>query len=422
MLLRGLEHQDQSLKLAAMEIYRRSLRGIRETIDPIIQGRPEKPRDVVAIYLSCHAAAMFELIQNADLSATMRHLRGVSQLICHLGDRSTEEGQSMAWLLLQDYRFAEMGVCLKYRYSSYSTIARQKFEKASIETNAPENSPAPTQARESHSLLVTLTDIADVLCAIMVRIDLLKSTSSNSSKSKRVRQCQADLDKVWQRFPHLHNRLTERYGNAFVYKDDNEDDSSETSYRFKTFDVGAAWCYNLMTQLYCLETSTETITLLLKTERDVSSNVSSSDHRDCSISQCTNADSAEEPATLDRLHECRRLHRVTCIQLTHCLLYFLQTAKGITGQALAIYPLDTAINMLNVETKLLEIDLKEAHLARKGKERITMIWKDSISIANATTFVQKMQERAKQFGLPSFHENTPQKVFIDEPQVLQDPG
>lgn len=420
MLLKGVEHGDRSLQVAAMEMYRRSLQGIRKTLDPIIQGRPEKPKDTVALYLACHAAAMFELIQNADLSATMRHLRGVSQLICHLGDGSSEEGQSMAWLLLQDYRFAEMGLCMKYRYVSYSSIARRKFEKDNINAQSSESYSTSARGRRSHNMLVILTDIADDISAIMVQIDLLKLKLPKYNIAPGLRRFLEKLDEIWQRFPDLHNQLIQRYGNAFIHKDEDEDISAEGSYRFKTFDIGAAWCYNLMTQLYCLETSIEVTTLLLKVERDVNSNASSSSYGESPLSEGTEVNSVDDFANLDRLHELRRLHRAICIQLTRCLMYFLQTDKGITGQALAIYPLDAALNMLNVEMKRLQVDLAQARLARKGKEHATMVWKDLVSIGNAKTFVQKMQERAKQFGLPSFHEAAPHEVIVDEPLIFDD--
>lgn len=421
MLIKSVEYQDRSLRVTSLEMYRRCLQGIRKNLEPIIEGRPEKPKDSVALYLSCHAAAMFELVQNADMSATMRHLRGVSQLICHLGDSCDERGQSMAWLLLQDYRFAEMGLCMKFRYASYSSIARRRFEIVNIDKQQPKEHPTPAQGRGSHNMLVALTDIADDISAVMVKLDSLKIDMTALDTSVNLRRLLQRLDHTWQSFPYLHSQLIKRYGKSFILQGEEDDSLIDGSYRFMNFDIGVAWCYNLMTQLYCLETSIEATTLLVKAEEGTQTDVSTPESKNSSISDETSAESVDEFASLDRLQELRRLHRAICVQLTQCLLYFLQTDKGITGQALAIYPLDTALNMLTVELERLRLDLKHAHLARKGKEEIAMISKDLATVGNAKDFVAKMQDRAKQLGLPSFFEATPSDHTVDGSQHLSRP-
>lgn len=406
-LLKSLEHNNHSLRVAALDMYRRSLQGIRKTLDPIVQGRPDKPKDVIALYLACHAAAMFELVQNPDLSATMRHLRGVSQLICHLGDGGDDEAQSTAWLLLQDYRMVEMGLCLKFRYASHSSIARRKFEEANLDRRSSTDYSKPTRGRRSHNMLVDLTDIADDICATMVRFDHLKLGPTELHATADLRDCLEKLDEIWQRFPRLHSQLLERYGNAFISKNAKDDGDTESSYKFKTFDIGAAWCYNLMVQLYCLETSIEATTLLLRVELDLAMQTPTSDYQQSPASESTETELVDEFASIDRLHELRRLHRAICIQLSRCLSYFLQTDKGFTGQTLAIFPLDTAFNMLNTEMERLKADLKQAHLAQRRKEYVSMLWKDISSVRDAQVFVQKLQDRAKQFGLPPLYEAGP---------------
>lgn len=403
MLLKGLEFQDSSLKIASLEMYRRSLQGIRKSLEPLTEPNPKKPKDAVALYLSCHAAAMFELIQNSDLSATMYHLRGVSHLICHLGDGGDEDHQSMAWLLLQDYRFAEMALCLKYRYTSFSSIKRRQFENANFGRFQLSKRSSAAHGRTSHNMLVTITDMADDICAIMVQLDCLRTQLSRPDAPIKIRRLLERLDLISIGFKYLHEQLVLRFGTNFLYKDTYGDGPAPGSVKFGTFDIGAAWCYYLMVQIYCFETSIDATALLLRICNDLNSMPSPPESKHSGQSDETNVESVDEFVSLDRLHELRKLHRSTCIQLSQCLQYFLQIDKGITGQGLAIFPLDAAIAMLEVEIERLQTDLRNAQEAAKDILYISRIRKDLAGVNDAREFCSKMQERAKQFGLPSFH-------------------
>lgn len=402
MIMKSLEFQDNSLKLMALEMYRRALGGIRKSLDTLMSDKSPAPKDPVSLYLSCHAAAMFELILNSDLSATMQHLRGVSQLICHLGDGRDEDGQSIAWLLLQDYRFAEMALCLKYRYSSYSSIKRYEFEKKTFGRLSLSNRSSSAHGHGSHNLLVKVTDIADRISAIMVKLDSIRSQMHRPDAAVRLRQLLESLNVIWDIFTDLHSKLRSHYGPTFVDEDVGAEGPAPGSFKFKTFDIGAAWCYNLMTQAYCLETSVDAANLLLQLKRS-SKSVSPFYSTESNLDDDEVVDILIDDFVSEaRVHDLRRLHRVVCIKLTQCLQYFLQADKGITGQALAIFPLDAALGQLDIEMARLELDLQKAERGSNDADEIRMINENLASLADAKDFCGKLQDRAKAFGLPSF--------------------
>lgn len=403
MIMKGIEFQDASLRIAALEMYRRSLSGIRKSLEPLIADRSQKPKDPVSLYLSCHAAAMFELIQNSDLSATMQHLRGVSQLICHLGDGRDEDGQSIAWLLLQDYRFAEMGLCLKYRYSSISSVRRQQFEEQTFDKLALSNRSSLAYGHGSHNLLVKITDIADRVSATMVRLDGIRHQLHRPNTANIIRRGLDELNDVWNEFHQLLTTLRLHYGTSFYHKDIGAEGPAPGSVKFKNFDVGAAWCYNLMTQAYCLDTSIDAATLLLQIQNNsqLAAPLPDNDGDNPETGE-TVEESVGHYVNEDRIQELRKLHRAVCIQLTQCLQYFLQTDKGITGQALAIFPLDAAIGQLELELARLQTELQNAKESPKNGHDVTLIEKNLASLLDAKDFCRQLQERAREFGLPSF--------------------
>ena len=407
MLLKSFQFQDASLKIASLELYRRCLQGIRKSLEPFLNGRQERPKDAVALYLSCHAAAMFELVQNSDLSATMHHLRGVSQLICHLSDNRDEEGQSVAWLLLQDYRLAEMGLCLKFRYASVTSLRRRQYEHVAFGKFRPSSKDISAHGYGSHNMLVRITDMADDISAVMVQLDTLRPRLERADASIKLRRLIAKLETTWAGYQYLHDQLTSRYGSNFVHRDVDDEGPASSTLKFKTFDVGAAWCYNLMTQIYCVETQIEATTMALNISRTMQFDRSLTVDDYGLESNETCAKALNDVVSYQRLRELRQLHRTICIQLTHCLQYFLQTDKGITGQALAIFPLDTAISMLECEMQRLKADLVTASDAQRSSTQVASIQQDITSLLDAREYCQKMEERAKAFGLPGFQSAGP---------------
>lgn len=402
-MMKSLEYSDSSLRVSALELYRRALLEIRKQLDPLIVNTSARPRDSVSLYLACHAAAMFELLLSSDLSSTMHHLRGVSQLICHLGDGRDEEGQTIAWLLLQDYRFAEMALCMKYRYSSFSNIKRQQFEANTFGRLDLSKRSAKADGYGSHNLLVNITDIADSLSAIMVQLDSIQTRLHKVYAATIIRKLLVALEEIWRRFEILHTSLTSHYG-TFLRKDPGADGPIAGSLKFKTFDVGAAWCYNLMVQTYCLETSIEATILLQRTDPTVTC-ARHPDYIAMDLDDHFLPNLHNIPIVNQDLQLLRRLQRSVSMQLTQCIQYFLQTDKGMTGQALAIFPLDAATCMLAVEMSRLIADLRDAKTSGNSTMNVMQIQKDIATVADAQHFCQQMQERARAFGLPGLGSN-----------------
>ncbi|KAJ9651655.1 hypothetical protein H2198_009068 [Neophaeococcomyces mojaviensis] len=403
MLLKSLEYQDASLRIASLEMYRRCIVGIRKSLEPLVGPNPKRPKDTVALYLSCHAAAMFELVQNSDLSATMHHLRGISNLICHLGEDNDEDGKSIAWLLLQDYRFAEMGLCLKFRYASMTSVKNRQYESRHLDQLQPSNRSPQARGSGSNNMLVTITDIADEIASIMVQLDGLRQDLKNTNSLAKLKALLKELDSIFSSYDALYAQLTARYGSAFVSVANDGDDTGIGYLKFKTFDIGAAWCYNLMTQVYCLETSIEVVTLLIQLSRWANSMPSPPDSKDSGEGTEEVDDLSDEAQMREKIQKLRDQHRGVCIQLSQCLQYFLQTDKGITGQSLSIFPLDAAASMIEIEMQRLNADLQDAKEVNASLADFTAISRRRDELHRAGLCCQKMQTRAESFGMPSFY-------------------
>ena len=376
-LLKSLEFNDPELRAASSELYRRCLQGIRKALEPLLSGSNERPKDTVALYLACHAAAMYELCQSSDLKTAMYHLRGVSHLICHLGDDRDVDAQSVAWLLLQDYRMAEMGLCMKFRYCSYSSLKKRQFQNQSAEQK---RSLSRSMHSDSSNVLVAITDIADGICEVMVDFDAIKHDPVDSSFLEQCRRMVEKLDSLETRFKPLFDFLAYKFGPAFISIDTESDGPGSASLKFKTFDIGAAFCYGIMTELHCLETQIEIAQAVLNTNME------------------------DDTFSRSKIASTRQEHRGLCLRLTQCLHYFLQTDKGITGGALSIFPLDAASVMLENEYNRLQIDLGSADKAHTSVEEYSAIKRDIVVISEAQKFCVKMQDRAKAFGLPGLYD------------------
>jgi len=396
MLLKSLEYGDPSLRVASLEMYRRCLVGIRRSIELLTAPNSKRPKDTMVLYLSCHAAAVFELTQNSDMTGTMHHLRAISNLMCHLGEDYDEYGNPVAWQLLQDYRWAEMSLCLKFRYASMMSHKHRQLEHASSGRQRSNRHSPKAHTSSRHHMPVIITDIADDITAIMVQADALRKQLKDYDTAAKLVRLINRLDRILSRYNPLYAQLVSRYGSAFVSIDSSEDDYALGYLKFKTFEIGAAWCYNLVTQAYCLETSIEIATLLSKLSRLATYRPSFPLHTESDGSIDGFIELLDGIRLDEKIHLLRGQHRNVCIQLSQCSQYFLQTDKGMIGQALAIFPLDTAASMIDSEMERLYADTQEV-----GHTPAILTSLAELQVARVVC--RKMQARAQMFGLPSFY-------------------
>lgn len=261
--------------------------------------------------------------------------------------------------------------------------------------------------------------MADDISAVMVQLDNIRPHLQQTDAFVKLRRTLEELGAVWTGYQHLHDEFKARYGSAFVYKDTSSDDPALGALKFKTFDIGAAWCYKLMTQIYCVETKIDATTMALEIRSDVKFEQSASSPESDELA----VDSVDDIVSYEALQELRHLHRSICIQLTQCLQYFIQTDKGVTGQTLALFPLDAAVTMLDRELHRLQVDLKETESSPGTQVEMSMIEANIEHLIDTRAVCQQMQHRAEAFGLPTcYHDGSGTTNDFQPPKMLRDMG
>lgn len=398
--LKAYECGDDRLRIASFDLYRKSLQGIRKTLEVV---RSHPPKDKTTLYLACHAAAMFELMQNSSLRATLHHVQGIGQLIEFLGDNRTQSSSSVPFLLLQDYRMLEMNFCLKYRYES--TLSKRKRQQNPRLSSAVHRDPLLLgPSASNHSMLIAITDTADEICSVMVELDQLKQLDLKSIDETCLEKLVNKLSLILTAFDMWTIQLEARHLPTLVSEPESGPEGK--SFRFTNFEVGAAWVFSFTVKAFGAETSIEATALLGAVESCQTRSSDSDGVTTLGDQDFATLPSAQRSPRTRRLQYLRSQLRRVLDQLVQSLSYFFQTDKGMVGQALGVFPLDTATSLLTKEWQRLEDDLVEAQMDTAGIRN--ELWYGEVQanlerVNEALLFCQQMQKRAQDFGLPTFY-------------------
>ncbi|KIX00280.1 uncharacterized protein Z518_10419 [Rhinocladiella mackenziei CBS 650.93] len=132
----GLERDGVDNALYARQLYLRSLTKIRGELAAIIKrDQHVKEGRMLNLFLSCHAATVYELLVNGSMPDMLRHVLGIGFLIEHLYGLP-QFPRLLGHCLLEEYRTLEIQFCLLERRLSTANRLRS-MERSGRMTKSP---------------------------------------------------------------------------------------------------------------------------------------------------------------------------------------------------------------------------------------------------------------------------------------------
>jgi hypothetical protein len=370
------EHQRPDLTIEAHRLYTRSLNKTRRGLGPILANSYKASKtDILNMFLACHAAAVYEMIANGNMTDMRRHILGIGLLIEHqrcMPDFPTVTGNS----LVEEYRMMEIHFCLLER--RLSTTCRMK-------------GLTPEPARISHSeaimntdigLITTLLDLADQILPIMVELDSFKETGRPSA-GHLMRLVQSALS-LHAQFDSWSNFLHNKAFPGSPHSDASSDAESEpldlcqiTQYEYVT-----CYLFSLSYDLHAIEMCIEAVTAL--TQR--------TEHSP------PQAPSITKPSAQQQLLRTQSL--AVAGTMLELMPYLFQQDKGIIGRSIAIWPLEAVWRVLDNESSRLSGDEHVAKVLNVSDDFKNKIKQNRILVEKYYKLCRQSGRTAQAYGLP----------------------
>lgn len=311
--LLAMENCREDVRVKSLHAYRTSLTEVRRHVVHVGKSKLD-PSDFLALILSCHVAAMYELAVNVSLNNMIRHINGIAALILHQTSGNSSLPENF-YDLIEEFRIMDMCFCLAIRRTSMLI----GFKNRTVRIGVDGRSPMVTDKSSSH--MGALIDIADRICVAMVNLDDLKPFVATDRMARALLQVVEEsydiLDdlKIWnEEFIALHGSSICNPGY----------DSSTEDLQFLSLSVASTWGYSLAYRLYALDTLISAMKTLSRIEVP---------DRPLTDPQMILDRSSLLQAQSDMLDTARLLLR--------SLPWFYQEDIGITGRTLSILPLES---------------------------------------------------------------------------------
>jgi hypothetical protein len=378
----GAENQREDIQIISRHSYQRTLFGLRRQLLSLINGGIYCAYDFLALVLSCHVAALFELTINTSLSDMFRHVRGIGSLILH---RIYSQGPVSEILshLIEEYRMLEICFSLAYRRTS----ALKAPKGSAVVANS---SRLAEEVQVSH--LGGLLDIGDRIPPVIVQLDSLISTSVIDQSLPQLYNILKELSDIIAHVEVWYSGFLARYGPVIMQSTISSSVSDNLD--FPSLEVAAAWVYSLSFKLYALNTYISTCTQV---------SLFAPAYGSFSIFQ-DNLKAKNDQHNFDHgfITHLRTKVFNTAHLLSRSLPYFFEARIGITGRSLAVFPLAAAKDAFKQEMgRCSNADrIVDAIHHHEGVPNVRQ--QRSHEIAQALLFCESLELKAKSFGLPLF--------------------
>lgn len=325
----GMEHQRPDVQVYAQRLYTRSLMKTRRSLVPVLANNTTATKtDVLTLLLSCHAAAVYELLINGSMADMLKHVTGISLLIEH--QRRMPDFPSLAGdSLVEEYRMLEIHFCLLQR--RLSVLGRIKERDRADGRVSHKAAPAETEA----GLVAKLLDLADQIVPVMVELDsFTEDAPATAKRLMKLVQVALSLHAQladWSTF--LHDRSFPASPKSESSSDINEpvDLSQITQYEF-----ASCYLFSLSYELHAVGVCVEAAEALWRRTQNLQG-----------------AQLAQPSAQI-------LLLRTKSIGIARTVLelmpYFFRADKGIIGRSIAIWPLEAVWKALDLESQRLAVD------------------------------------------------------------------
>ncbi|KIW96332.1 uncharacterized protein Z519_03401 [Cladophialophora bantiana CBS 173.52] len=321
--LLGADHQREDILRVALRTYQTTLAAVSRQIQLLMNNYNCCSNDCLALILSCHATAMFEMNVSKSMPDLLRHVRGLGSLLVHRFLQSQSMPEEM-YDLVEEYRLFETVFCL---------INRQQSVLVGTSLCREAKDPSKPDLGNCHmSPFSKLVHLARHVPPIMVYLDELKTRPATSDQ---------ELGRISESLETLSEVKTglETWSEDFL-RNDTHSVMKSTAYisghgdlESPSLDVVAAWTFYLSFKVYALETY---ISLL---EYMTSIQSSATKVEPCE-DRCGTID-----AQLNSPHEKIILSRSELLETAKLLLrslpYFSASSLGYIGRSLVAFPLET---------------------------------------------------------------------------------
>ncbi|ETN41138.1 uncharacterized protein HMPREF1541_03073 [Cyphellophora europaea CBS 101466] len=372
----GMDHQRTDIQIRAQQLYTQSLVKTRRSLAPVLANNQVATKtDILNLILSCHAAAVYELLVNGSLTDMLRHVTGISLLIehqRHMADFSSLAGDS----LVEEYRMLEIHFCLVQR--RLSTIGRIK----QMSTN--ENLPFKESVAHSETGLVTrLLNLADQILPIMVELDSYTQTNpATAGQLMKLVQLalslHAQLD-AWSTFLHGQSFPASPRSESSFDASEPLDLSQITQYEF-----ASCYMFSLSYDLHAIGVCIESVEALARRTKNTH-----------------HAELAKPSAQILLL---RTKNLAVAGSILELMPYFFQRDKGIIGRSIAIWPLEAVWLSLDAENQRLDWDEDVCNAKNISGDFKHRTRENKVLVAKYLSMCRQTGHRARSFGLPLLQE------------------
>lgn len=319
----GADNHRQDFQIEALHAYKRTLYSLRRQIQSLSDKGLSSVHDTIAPILSCHVAALFEVMVNSSLANMSRHVGGIGSLLLHQL-RTAGLLPTVMYDLVEEYRLLDISFCLIYR--------RQMILTGSFKSIRDAGRVRVLVAQSRIRYLGGLLDIAYRIPPTMVELDELKARGCDqhsSSQLQNILECASDvvelLDKWTTSFLAQQGRPLGQ-SSAFLSETD--------AFAFPNLEIAATWVYSLTFKMHALDTYISALAELMHCRTLYDSSMSSKNPRDAGEDEIVQSDDNLFQASSDLLATTRLLGR--------SVPYFLEAKIGMIGRSLIVTPLESA--------------------------------------------------------------------------------
>lgn len=370
----GMENQRPDLQVHAQQLYTRSLNKTRRLLGPILaNARTPTHKESLQLFLSCHAAAVYELLVNGSMSDMLRHVKGIGLLIEHTR-RMPNFPEGPGNSLIEEYRMMEIHFCLQERV--LSTTARMN----KLTTATPHVSHRETIVDPNLGLIGTLLDLADQILPIMVELDsYTPSNPANAGQLMKLVQLALSLHSQldsWSTFLRTHSFP------ASPCSDSSSDSSEPVDLaQISQYEFASCYLFSLTYDLHALEVCIETVNALARR---------------------TSHGAALKPSAQSQLLRTKSL----CVAgyILELMPYFFQNDKGIIGRSIAIWPLEAVWRMLDTESQRLLEDEQVCTFMNVSDDFRNKIRSNKEMVERYYAMCRRTGRAAHSYGLPLLEE------------------
>lgn len=414
--LTGAQYQDDRLKLASLDVYRKALRQVRTDLKPLEAGQTT---NYLIPYLTCLAAAMYEMVHDGFSANIVKHVTGAISLM-ELLPRDTNISHLLSDLLLEDLCMWEIVFALKNRYPSRLRSLRQHKGNRAYRV-AGESQTTSCNA----TILGDLLDAADEIPTIMARMDQLRAEPHSDLKYREYEAEMRKLSRIIISLDEWAVRFHLRFGPIYVQVDSttNGSDPSTQSFRFVSYEVAASWVYCLTFLVCVVEANIEALTEVLRLHGSRQSPSAAFDatmgpqrvidivsqvqqptgyemwhERTGIVPQIQPGLHSNHDFLRNKMNDLRSKLRTNLTQLIEAMCIFIPQPKGIIGQSLVLFPLNRCKFMLKKEQVMLQEDLDNMKV--NGIEDNSEILQNMERMSHAMTVYETLEQNLAQTGMP----------------------